>query len=203
MKIVGIGLLAAALLVGAAIKFLPWWGGIAVVVGLAIVGKLAARRLLTGFVMKAFRAKGAVLAGARATVNAITPAGPPKPNEDDDPEDFEEMLSELEEDGPRHWVHVDVSIQVDEAGPDTPFSMWDPSELTLVKLDTVEGEMPDDEDDVASVHGAEVHHDGAWVTCEESLAGSQRVRLLVAAIPGVDQFKIRYYFEVLTNAGRR
>ena len=55
-----------------------------------------------------------------------------------------------------------------------------------------------EEEDVGAVYGVEVFQDGNWVTLDgEKLSGSQRLRLLVAAISGVDQFKIRYYFEIL------
>ena len=157
------------LVLGAAIavvKFLPWWGSLALLVGLGLAVKLFAWRLIERLMLGAFRAKGAALTGADATLHAITRAEPPKPDAD------AEGDSEIEETGPLRWVHVDVTIHVPggNAGK-TPFRLWDATELCLVPVGAVSGPPGDEEEDVGTIAGVERYDDGRWVTLEEKLEG--------------------------------
>ena len=188
-------LLLALAGLGAAIKFLPWWGSVALVVGLGLAVKLFAWRLIERFMLGAFKAKGAALAGADATLHAMTRAEPPKT----DPDAGESASEEMEQ-GPLRWVHIDLSIHVpaDNAGK-TPFRLWDAHELTLVPVDTKPGPPGEDEEDVGTVAGVERYDDGRWVTLEEKLEGSQRIRIHAGVKPGVQHFKLRYYFEIIEN----
>ena len=164
----------------------PWWSSLAV--------KLFAWRLIERLMLGAFRAKGAALAGADATLHAITRAEPPKPDAD------AEGDSEIEETGPLRWVHVDVTIHVPEGNAGkTPFRLWDATELCLVPVGAVSGPPGDEEEDVGTIAGVERYDDGRWVTLEEKLEGSQRIRLHAGVKPGVEYFKLRYYFEIIEN----
>jgi hypothetical protein len=184
---------------GAAIKFLPWWGILALVVGGALCVKLFAWKLLEQLMLGAFRAKGAALAGADATLHGITNTQPPKPAEDS-----ESDASELEASGPLRWVHIDLTVHVPEDnGGKTPFRFWDPTELRLVPVDTQSGPPPENEPDLASIAGVERWDDGRWVTLEEKLAGTQRIRIHAGVKSDVEFFKLRYYFEIIENRETR
>lgn len=182
------------LLIGvvAAIKYLPWWASIGLIVGLGVAGVTFGKFLFKRLFMGMFFAKSGVLKGATARIHSITAAQPPKPDVDDDwdPDDFE-----FEE--PRHWVSLDVSIDV-PGNEDTPMEYYDPSELQLAPSDALPNDLDDDRE-VGQVYGVEIYQDGSWVTCEDKVSGSARFRLLVAAVNGVDAFKLKYYFEILGN----
>lgn len=186
-------LVAALVAIGAAVKLLPWWAGLLLLVGGGLGVVLLGKKLFTQFFLGAFKAKSAVLEGARARVRGITPAEPYKPDdldEEDDLFDFEE---------PMHWVYVDLDVEVAD-NPATPMNYWAPDELSFVTEDAVADDFESDEE-VGTVYGVEAFENGAWVTVEDKVAGSQRLRLHVAAKSGVDRFRIRYYFELLENAG--
>lgn len=189
-----IALVLLAALIGA-IKVLPWWAGVGLVVGTGMLAVTLGKRWIKSIFIGAFKAKSAVLAGASARVLSIMPAEPPKPDfeHDEDQEPFE-----VEK--PHHWVHIELEVQVAESTP-TPMGFWDPSELAIVAEDAKAGDIGED-DEVGWVAGAEVFEHGAWRTLEDSVTGSQLVRLHVAARDGVDRFRVRYYFELLRNVGQ-
>lgn len=189
-------LLFVAVIVGlaAAIRYLPWWASTALVVATPIVGWMLVKRFAMQFFLGAFKAKSAVLAGATARIHSIEAAPPFKPDDDDDMDDLFEDIEQ-----PFHWVYVDLDITVAER-TDSPMSFWEPDDLALVAENADPNDFESD-DEVGQVYGAEVMENGAWVTVDGKLAGSQRVRLHVAAYDGVDRFRIRYYFELLKSAG--
>jgi hypothetical protein len=185
--------LVAALI--AALKLLPWWAGVALVVGLALTLKLAAGRLLKGILIGAFRAKSAALKGAWATLHGAARAEPPKPDADGEVD-----LEEGESQGPLGWVHLDMTVHVPEDNAQkTPFQLWDPHELILVPVDARPGPDFEDEQKLGRIAGVEVMENGNWVTVEGKLAGTQRVRIHAGMKAGVDTFKLRYYFEILSD----
>ena len=192
MKRIVLLLVLAAVI--AVVKFLPWWGSLALLVGLGLAVKFFAWRFIERLMMGAFKAKGAALAGADAILHGITRAEPPKrdPEDEGDPDEIEQ--------GPLRWVHIDVTIHVpaDNSGK-TPFRMWDPHELGLAPVTAVSGPPPEDEEDLGRIAGAERYDAGHWVTLEESLEGTQRIRLHAGVKPGVEFFKLRYYFEIIEN----
>src|SRR5258705_5345353 len=60
-----------------AFRWLPWW---ALVIGfllLILIGKFVLKRLLKKLFLMPFRAKGAVLRGATATVHSVSPTSAP------------------------------------------------------------------------------------------------------------------------------
>ena len=190
-RLIPILLLAAVV---AMFKLLPWWGSVAVVVGLGLCLKLFAWKLIEKFMLGAFKAKGAALAGADCTLHGITPTSPPKPDGDGD-EEGEEL-----EHGPLRWVHIDLTVHVPEGNPGkTPFRLWDATELQLVPVEAKPGPPPDEEKSLGRIAGVELHRDGNWVTLDEKLEGTQRIRLHAGVPTGVEFFKLRYYFEILEN----
>lgn len=189
-RLVPVLLLAAVV---AMFKLLPWWGSVAVVVGLGLCLKLFAWKLVEKLMLGAFKAKGAALAGADATLHAITSAAPPKPDGDADSE-------EIEQSDPLRWVHIDLTVHVPDGNSSkTPFRLWDATELSLVPVEAKPGPPPDGEESLGRIAGVELHRDGHWVTLDEKLEGTQRIRLHAGVHAGVEYFKLRYYFEVIEN----
>ena len=174
-------------------KLLPWWGTLAVLVGLALAVKRFGWQLAEKLMLRAFKAKGAALEGADCTLHDLTRTEPPKPDEAED-------TAEMEEHGPLRWVHLDLTVHVPEGNAGkTPFRLWDATELSLVPVDAKPGPPPDGEEPVGLIAKVELHRDGQWVTLDEKLEGTQRIRLHVGVRAGVEFFKLRYYFEVLEN----
>ena len=191
-RLIPILLLAA---VAAMFKLLPWWASVALVVGLGLCLKLFAWKLIEKLMLGAFKAKGAALAGADATLHGITRAEPAKSDADgaDD-------SGEIEQHGPLRWVHIDLTVHVPEGNSGkTPFRLWDPGELSLVPVSAKPGPPPDGEQSVGTIAGVELDQDGSWVTVDEKLEGTQRIRLHAGVHARVEFFKLRYYFEVLEN----
>ena len=190
-----IALVVLAGLIGA-IKLLPWWASLGLIVGTGMLAVTLGKRWIKNIFLGAFKAKSAVLAGASARMISIMPAEPPKPDFGEDDEDNEPF----EVDWPHRWFHLDFEIQVAESTP-TPMGFWDPSELSIVSEDAKPGDVLAEEDnEVGCVAGVEIFEHGAWRSLEEKVAGSQRIRLHVALKNGVDRFRLRYYFEILKNA---
>ena len=195
-RLVPILLLAA---VAALFKLLPWWASLAGVVGLGLCLKLFAWKLIEKLMLGAFKAKGAALAGADCTLHGITRAEPRKPDAEGGDD-----ADEMEQHGPLRWVHIDLTVHVpQDNGSKTPFRLWDPDELQLVPVDAKPGPPPDGEGSVGTIAGVELYQDGHWVTVDEKLEGSQRIRLHAGVHAGVEFFKLRYYFEVLDNRDTR
>ena len=191
-RLIPILLLAAVV---AVFKLLPWWASVAVVVGLGLCLKLFAWKLIEKLMLGAFKAKGAALAGADATLHGITRTEPPKPDADG-----AEDREDIDPHPPLRWVHIDLTVHVPEGNSSrTPFRLWDPGELSLVPVDAKPGPPPDGEPSVGEIAGVELHQDGSWVTVDEKLEGTQRIRLHAGVHAGVEFFKLRYYFEVLEN----
>jgi hypothetical protein len=188
--------------VAAVVKVLPWWGSVAVLVGLGLAAKLFAGRFLMRILLGAFKAKSAALSGADATLHGITAAQPPKSDADGDAADV--RAEELELHGPVRWVHIDLTVHVpDDNGGKTPFRLWDPHELQIVPVDAKPGtDVPTDET-VGTIAAVEVYDGGSWVTAEGKLEGSQRIRLHAGVQRDVQYFKLRYYFEILENRATR
>ena len=189
-------LIVLAVIVGlaAAIRYLPWWGSTALIIATPILGWMLFKRFVTQFFLGAFKAKSEVLKGASARILSIEPAPPFKP---EDEEEVEDLFEDLEQ--PHHWVYIDVQVDVPD-NPDTPMNYWEPDDLAVVSEEAKGGDLGED-DDVGHVFAVEVMDGSAWVMLDGKVAGSQRLRLHVAAREGVDRFRLRYYFEILKNAG--
>ena len=203
-KLIALGVLAAVV---AALKVVPWWAGVGLVVALGASAKFLIGRVFRNAALGLFETKSAVLRGASARLHAITEAPEPKPDFGDD-FDFEgdddgDALEAL----PRVWRYVDVTVEVPEHDGSSDcamaMTMWEPDELMIVDPSARSGKAKDLEgfdDEVGDVHQVHVMQGGNWVPLEgDKVVGSQRLRLHVGVKPGVDGFKLRYYFEVLRN----
>ena len=193
-------LLAVMALSVAAVRYLPWWG-----IALGLVGvylavrfglKFVVLRVLQSLFMVPFKAKGAVLRGARAEVHSIEPAEPPATHVAED----ELTVGEADPTGgaaqilvPREYYWVDVTITPRSATG--PFVLWEPGELLLIRADARVGLNDLGEgshaEDVRVVDGDRAGDGG-----DGKYHGPLRVKLLFGVRPGESRvYKFRYYFE--------
>ena len=204
-----IALLVLALLIAAvvlALRTLPWWAIVAGLVVLVVIGKLLLPRLLKKLFLAPFRAKGAVLKGATATIHGIaaTEALPKKSaTEESDADDSpDEESDESDAAGgkpgePR--LHYLLEVTITPGQTDGPFGLWEPGEIMLVRPESVlrpESDEADDSDDSCEVGSIQYQEDGAWKNDEGmKFPGPQRLKMQLAVQPGASQLKFRYYFE--------
>jgi hypothetical protein len=175
-RFVVLGILAAvAAGVYFAMKLLPWWAIILAAVAVVVVGKMLVGRFLRALLIMPFKAKGAVLRGATARVNAVAP---------------------IPRDGESDGLHYDLDVTVTPAGNAGPFSHWEPGELRLVRFDCKLDVEHEDEDESCKIESVEVQQDGQFQADEGmKFPGEQRMKLRIAVTPGTNALKFRYYFE--------
>jgi hypothetical protein len=182
LLLVMIGVVAA--LVGA-VKVFGWWAVLVIpVVGL-VLAKLVLGRLVKRLFMMPFKAKGAVLRGARAQVHGVSPTSAPV---GEDGETLEDAAS-------RDFYEVEATI-TPAADTKGSFQLWEPGELRLVPP----GYKPEDDssDDAVEIAKLEIQQDGAWQP-EEGMKypGPQRLRLTAGVKRGGPrQLRFQYYFEM-------
>ena len=204
-----IALLALALLAAAVVlatRWLPWWAIVAGLVLLAVIGKLLIGRLFKKLLLAPFRAKGAVLRGATATVHGVSAAEAPtkkSPVAESDADESSDQESDEDESKPGKSeaprLHYLLEVTITPGQTDGPFGHWEPGEIVLVRPESVlrpESDEADDSDDSCEVGGIQVHEDGAWKDDDGmKFAGPQKLRMHLAVQPGARQLKFRYYFE--------
>ncbi len=176
--------------IGAATAAYLWFGvmgaaavGIVTLVAVPIALKVLGGKLFARLIKLPFKAKGAPLRDAKARVHAVRRASPPN--------------ERGEADDPRDWYVVELTIT--PVGDDTgPFKHWAPSELVLVAPDASADDVNDD-DEWGVVYKVRCWEaPSGWQDAfEASLAGEQRVRMLVGVRPGAPRLlRLRYYFEL-------
>jgi hypothetical protein len=174
--------MAAAAVV--AVKLLGWWAVVVLPVALFLFVKLVAGRLIKRLFMMPFKAKGAVLRGARAQVHSVTPAERPAPAEGEEADAASDS---------RSFFLLEATI-TPAAAPKSGFSLWEPGELSLVPP----GHKPesDEQPDVCKVAAVEIQQDGQWQRDEGmKYGGPQRLRMTVGVDPSVSRLQFQYYFE--------
>lgn len=159
-----------------AIKMLPWWALVLALVAFAVGAKFLLGRIFRALIVMPFRAKGAVLRGATARVNSVTPTG------------------DTEITGARARYQLDVTIT--PLNPTGNFTCWEPGELSLIKPETKVDVDNASGDDACQIESVEVEQDGQFQADEGmKFPGPQRVKLNIAVAPGVNALKFQYYFE--------
>jgi hypothetical protein len=188
--IILVGLVAGA---GYAVKMLPWWALVVGLVALVFAGKFLLKRLIRKLFLAPFKAKGAVLKGATATVHSVAATAAPEP---DSPAETSADKAIAPATAPQHFL-VDVTIVPRETKG--PFQHWAPSELNLVKPESLmrpESDEPDDEDAACEVVNIEALENGSWAKDDGlKFAGPLRLKMLLRIQQGVNRLKFRYYFE--------
>jgi hypothetical protein len=196
-QLVLVGAVSVALVVAGltwAFIRLPWWQSVALVVAIAILAKLLAGRVFTWALSLPFKWKGAVLNDAAIEVHSVAPAalspGMPSRNVEESPASNGQL--ELSS---REFFQLDVTITPNRQKG--KFIHWGPNDLVLVKPETkLRLYGSDDHDESCQIKRIEVEQEGQFKEDEGlAYAGPQRLRLLLAVQPGVEQLKFRYYFE--------
>ena len=183
-----VALVVSALLVAGvvvAFRTLPWW---ALVIGfllVVLIGKFVVKRLLKKLILMPFKAKGAVLRGAAATVHSVAPSTAlPIDHDRDEPT--------------KPCAHYLMEVTIAPQNGSGPFQLWEPSALELARFDAVRRPESDEADDESgcNVEKIQVETEGQWNDDEGmKYGGAQRLQLWVAVQPGVRQLKFRYYLE--------
>jgi hypothetical protein len=177
---------------------LPWWAALgviaAMVVGLMLLGKYLVYRLFRDCVA-AVANQGAALKNAAATVHSVTPTEAPQEASpfDLDPEDenYDEDLDGnwQNEEADFYWIEVTIAPAQDDVD-------WNPSALSLVAADFEPSEELEACAEMCALHSLEKLRDGKFRKFGEGMVtGEQRLRLLIAAPPGLRDVKFAYFFE--------
>lgn len=189
-------LIVTALLV-IAIKFLPWWGSLLLIVILLFGLRFGAGYLFKQLMAMPFKAKGKVLAGATANVHGIRKVRPPirtlDPAAANDPEEAQYLEDEQKDDQRFHWYLMEITIIPNENNGQ--FTFWEPGELLFVDMaakphdleSTVESKMDD----------YRIFMDGTFQKDDIGKhQGAQRIKFHVGLPPSLTRFQLRYYFEL-------
>jgi hypothetical protein len=180
-------LLSVVVAVALAVKYLPWWGSVLMLLGLLVAAKFAGKFLLKKLIVLPFKMKGAVLRGATAQVHSITPVAPPTATESDEAEATAEAV-------PRHYYQLDVTITPKE--PTGKFTLWEPGDLSLMRPESGLGVDDDTDDGSCTISGRQVEEEGQFKPYERmKYPGAQRLRMTLGVADGVTALKFRYYFE--------
>jgi hypothetical protein len=191
-------LILIAVLCSLAIKFLPWYVTLGLVVLFVLSFKFLGGKIVHWLFMLPFRAKGAILHNATVVVHSLEPTDAPPPREmdaGDEDEEGEEDEEEVKEDavpeGPRDYFRLDVTITPQPSKG--PYQTWEIGDLMLVAPDY---EPMSDDGDECRVEGVEVESNGQFHPDEGyKLPGPQRLRLLLAVKPGTKKLVFHYYLE--------
>jgi hypothetical protein len=177
---------------GAAVKYLPWWGSVLIFLGLIVVAKFVAKYLLKKLIVLPFKAKGAVLRGATAQVHSITAIAPPAP--DQAAGDADDLAEPDKAAVPRSYYQFDVTITPQDATGN--FTHWEPGELRLMRPESGVGVDDETDDGSCTVRSLEIQEEAGFKPYEGmKYPGPQRLRMTVGVQEGVTALKFRYYFE--------
>lgn len=190
-------LVVLVILVILAIKYLPWWALIALVVASALLLPWAFKQGMQQLMLLPFKAKGQVLKGATVQVHQVQPTNMPTLRQDADMP-LAEFADRRERYHQLKWFTVDASIAPSQPDGDVVFPAWEPGELMLV----LPGQRVKNLDGLAANAVSEIHNYEIYRTNRFELdpdgkhLGAQRVRFLVGVQPGVQMLQFRYYLEL-------
>jgi hypothetical protein len=179
-----------------AIKYLPWWALILILVGGALLLRWGARLAVKQAFLLPFKAKRKVLQEARVQVHQVQSVGMPVLLRDPDSDDaeFADRRSRYHQ---LKWYSVDVSISP-QTQEQVPFPAWEPGEMLLVPP----GSQVKDLESLRNFESAEIHDYGIYRSDrfmpdhEGKHLGSQRLKFIVGIQPEVKQLQFRYYLEL-------
>ena len=196
---IAIGILAAA---AVALYAGPSWTGAAasLAVGLLTAGLIRAAR--TRRVKREIAETSQILETASARVHQISAATAPKRRS-------RKSVGPIDNAPDIRWRYLDVTVQIPDwvsGGEPAALPLWTPGLLKVVGPGAQSGE-PNDQDRFGSawceVARVDIMQGGNWEPLQgDKVLGSQRLRLLIGVPPGHDQFKLRYGFVILDNAGQ-
>lgn len=168
-----------------AVKLLPWWG----VAGGAVVG-LILMKFVGGYLIKKlflmpFKAKGAVLKGAKVTVHSVAAVPPPPPSAEVESDDLKRFT---------HYYLIDATILPGESKG--PFRAWNPEEIELIQFGkAVNPDADESERRDGDVTDVEVFAENAYHKFDgENFTDSNRFRFRVRAHSKLRRAAFSYYF---------
>jgi hypothetical protein len=178
-----------------AIKYLPWWALILILVGGALLLRWGAKVAVKQAFLLPFKAKGKVLQGAQVQVHQVQSVGIPVLFRDADlgEAEYADRRSRYHQ---LKWYSVDVSI-LPKAQGQVPFPAWEPGEMLLVPP----GSRVTDLESLSQMESAEIHDYALYRNNdfapdhEGKHLGAQRIKYIVGIEPEVKQLQFRYYLE--------
>lgn len=195
-------ILALALVGGIAVAlhhYFGWKGLVAfpfLLVALLWVGKLILGKMFKKFLLSLFSMKSRVLRGAALTVHSVTavpmPLMPVDEEHGEDEEDGHDHEHDDEEDGPKHYFQVDLTIT-----PKGADRVWEPGEFMLAseRIQSLE-ELEDGSKEVGNTHEVQIWNGAAFGPDEDGkYPGSQRLLLTFAVKPDTSKAWLHYYDE--------
>ncbi len=190
-QLILITLFVITALVVIAIRYLPWWLLLAIVLGIGLLLRYGIPLLLKQLLTLPFRAKGQALAGATIQVHSLKPA--PFPSAKDSEQhywDAEDLARYQEMD----WYFLDVSI-APPLNRSEGFRLWEPGELLLIPASVRGNSLESLDCDEVAIHDYRVF-DGAFKEdMQGKYDGAKRLLLHLGAKPEVKQVVFRYYLE--------
>jgi hypothetical protein len=179
------------LLVVIAIRYLPWWVLLAIVLAIGLLLRYGIPFLLKQLLMLPFRAKGQALAGATIQVHSIQPA--PFPSAQDSEQSYWEAedLARYQE---MDWYFLDVSI-APSLNRSEGFQLWEPGELLLIPASVRGNSLESLECDEVTIHDYRVFDGVFKADAQGKYDGAKRLLLHLGAKPGVKRVVFRYYLE--------
>ncbi len=178
-------------LVVIAIRYLPWWLLLAIVLGIGVLLRYGIPFVLKQLLMLPFKAKGKALEGATIQVHSIKPA--PFPSAKDSEQSYwdAEDLARYQE---MDWYFLDVSI-APPLNQSERFRLWEPGELLLIPASVKGNSLESLECDEVAIHDYRVF-DGAFkADAQGKYEGARRLLLHLGAKSEVKQLVFRYYLE--------
>jgi len=190
-QLILITLFLVTALVVIAIRYLPWWLLLAIVLGIGLLLRFGIPFLLKQLLMLPFKAKGQALAGATIQVHSLKAAPFPSANDSDQSYWEAEDLARYQE---MDWYFLDVSV-TPALNRSEGFRLWEPGELLLLPASVKGNSLESLECSEVAIHDYRVF-DGAFkADVQGKYEGAKRLLLHLGAKPEVKQVVFRYYLE--------
>jgi hypothetical protein len=172
---------------------LPWWGSLAVIVGLiafVLYARWWFRNRIETIIHEGVLEAGSALKDAQATVHSVTAAPAPNTSSPYDIKEGDEAFCEGVDDQPwddeeANYYSIDVTIT-----PAEPTVGWDPTALAMVPADFTPDDPTDLCEQLCGLHSAERFVNGRWEPMPETeVRGPLRLRLLMGIPDGLRSVK--------------
>ena len=165
-------------------RHLGGWTFLVVPAVLWIVAKLVGGWLVKQIFMLPFKAKGAALHGASATVHWVRSCPEPAPDPDADAEEERQR---------RDWRWYGAEVTVAQAEAQGPFRHWEPGSLEVCTPEYDPAK--DGSEKFADVKVVEIEQDGKFVPHEGmKFLGPLKLRMVFRSRPGTNPLVFHYYF---------
>jgi len=168
---------------------LPWWGSLAVIIGLialVIYARWWFNNRVETIIHEGVLDAGSALKDAQATVHSVSAvAAPNTPSPYDIKEGDEEFCEGVDDqpwdDEEANYYSIDVTIS-----PADPAAAWDPAALAMVPADFAPEDPTDLCEQLCGLHSAERFVNGRWEPMpEEEVRGPLRLRMLMGIHEGL------------------